>query len=65
MNTKQKEQEASDAAVAEFLANGGVIQQISRNVSGHVDGQQSYYARPGAGRPKATVVPPPDDTDTE
>jgi hypothetical protein len=57
MTTKQKEQAASDAALAEFLANGGVIQQIDRNVSGHVDGQQSYYG----GRPKA-VVPPAKDT---
>ena len=65
MNTKQQEQAASDAAVAEFLANGGVIQQINRNVSGHIDGQQSYYARPGAGRPKATATPPVDDTDAE
>jgi hypothetical protein len=59
--TKQKEQEASDAALAEFLATGGVIQQIARNVSGHVDGQQSYYGG-HAGRPK-TVVPPANDTE--
>jgi hypothetical protein len=63
MTTKQKEQEASDAAVAEFLANGGVIRQITYNASGNSEGKQSYYGRPG--RPKAGTVPPPTDTDAE
>ena len=65
MTTKQKEKQASDAAVAEFVAKGGVIQQVARSVRGHVDGQQSYYGRPSAGRPKATVAPLADDTDAD
>jgi hypothetical protein len=56
MTTKQKNQAESDAAVAEFLANGGVIQYVASGASSHAEGQRSYYGRPG--RPKAGTVPP-------
>ena len=37
--SKEQEKAETEAALAEFLANGGVIQQIERNKSGRVDGQ--------------------------
>lgn len=63
--TKKNTNDAADEAMATFLANGGVIQQIGRNVSGHVDGQQSYWGKPSAGRPKANAVPPPNESNDE
>jgi hypothetical protein len=36
---KKEEQEATDAAVAEFLAGGGIIQQIPMGKSGRVEGE--------------------------
>lgn len=51
--TKHTSNKDSDDALAIFLANGGVIQQIERNVSGHVEGQ-TYWGMPKkAGRPPA------------
>lgn len=45
-----------DNALATFLANGGIIQQIERNVSGQVEGQ-TYWGMPKkAGRPPADKV---------
>jgi hypothetical protein len=41
--SKIEDQKLTDAAIAEFLAKGGVIQQIDRNKSGRVEGQ-SYSA---------------------
>jgi hypothetical protein len=41
--SKEEEQKTTDAAIAEFLERGGVIQQIARNKSGRVEGQ-SYSA---------------------
>lgn len=46
-----------DEAMATFLANGGVIQQIDRNVSGFVEGQ-TYWGQPKRpGRPAASATP--------
>ena len=49
-NTKQEELEESqviDIAMKKFLADGGVIQQIARGVSGAEDGvPQSAWGRP-------------------
>ena len=53
MSTKDK---TTDEAIQEFLDRGGVIQKVGRNVSGYVEGANSYSAW---GRPKkpAVVVP--------
>ena len=49
-NTKQEdleESQAIDIAMKKFLADGGVIQQIARGVSGAEDGvPQSAWGRP-------------------
>jgi hypothetical protein len=37
--TKAEDQAATDAALAEFLAKGGVIQQLRPNQSGRVEGE--------------------------
>jgi hypothetical protein len=37
--TKALEQAATDAAMVEFLAKGGVIQQLKPNQSGRVEGE--------------------------
>jgi hypothetical protein len=37
--TKADEQAATDDAVARFLANGGIIQQLKPNQSGRVEGE--------------------------
>jgi hypothetical protein len=37
--TKQEEQQATDQAVAEFLARGGTVTQIAYGKSGRVEGQ--------------------------
>lgn len=51
--TKQSDNKESDDALAEFLANGGVIQKIGRNVSGLEEGHTQIWGMPRkAGRPK-------------
>jgi hypothetical protein len=49
------EQEQRDAAMAEFLAKGGAIQQIAVGVSGRVEGvsYSAWGAPRKAGRPAA------------
>ena len=37
--TKEEEQAATDLAVAEFLAKGGVVQKLRPNQSGRVEGE--------------------------
>ena len=37
--TREEDQAATDAALAEFLANGGVVQQLKPNQSGRVEGE--------------------------
>lgn len=58
MKTKQKEQAASDAALAEFLAKGGVIQQLDYNATGWVEGQTQIYGMPSRGRTKQSTSEP-------
>jgi hypothetical protein len=64
-----QEQEQRDAALAEFLAKGGVIQQVAVGVSGRVEGSgySAWGAPRKAGRPAvdATVptIEPTDDLD--
>ena len=45
MSTKAEESKKTDEAIAKFLANGGVIQQIERNVSGREEGS-TYWGAP-------------------
>ena len=49
------EQEQRDTAMAEFLARGGVIQQVANGVSGRVEGvsYSAWGAPRKAGRPAA------------
>ena len=64
------EQEQRDAAMAEFLAKGGVIQQVANGVSGRVEGV-SYSAwgaprkagRPAAEKSIAPIEEPEEDMD--
>ena len=46
----------TDEAIQEFLDRGGVIQKVGRNVSGYVEGVNSYSAW---GRPKKPAVVAP------
>lgn len=64
------EQDNSEQALADFIANGGKIQQIAIGVSGRVEGE--YYSPWGAprkaGRPPlaksiAPILDPVDDLD--
>jgi hypothetical protein len=59
--TKEKEQAAADAAVAEFLANGGKITQCKYGVSGRVEGASysSWSKKKPSTSPLAT--PPEED----
>ena len=46
-DTKKKELEEIDIAMAKFLEDGGVVQQIARGVSGVEEGvPQSAWGRP-------------------
>jgi hypothetical protein len=64
--TKATESKKTDDALTEFLANGGVIQQIERNVSGREEGA-TYRGAPKkkAGRPAAGDVAPPNEINDE
>ena len=59
--TKSNDQEATDAAVAEFLANGGVVQQLKPNQSGRAEG--SSYSQWSKKKPSTSPLanPPEDD----
>ena len=52
---KKEDQAATDAAVAEFVANGGVIQQVPMGKSGRIEGE-SYNPW---GKKKTTTAPSP------
>ena len=59
--TKSNDQEATNAAVAEFLANGGVVQQLKPNQSGRAEG--SSYSQWSKKKPSTSPLanPPEDD----
>lgn len=58
--TKSNDQEATDAAVAEFLANGGVVQQLKPNQSGRAEG--SSYSQWSNKKPSTSpLANPPED----
>jgi len=58
--TKEEDQKTTEAAIAEFLANGGVIQQVARNKSGRVEGQ-SYSAWSKKKPATSPLANPPDE----
>jgi hypothetical protein len=64
--SKATESKKTDDALAEFLANGGVIQQIERNVSGREEGA-TYWGSPKkkAGRPAAGDAAPTTESNDE
>lgn len=53
--TKEEKQAASDAAMAEFFARGGKVQQLEPNQSGRVEGETAYSW--SKKKPAATVAP--------
>ena len=58
--TKSNDQAATDAAVAEFLANGGVVQQLKPNQSGRAEG--SSYSQWSKKKPSTSpLANPPED----
>ena len=58
--TKSNDQEATDVAVAEFLANGGVVQQLKPNQSGRAEG--SSYSQWSKKKPSTSpLANPPED----
>ena len=58
--TKSDDQAATDAAVAEFLANGGVVQQLKPNQSGRAEGPS--YSQWSKKKPSTSpLANPPED----
>jgi hypothetical protein len=61
--TKDEYEAATAAAMAEFLAKGGVIQQIGRNVSSREEG--SSYSSWSKKKPSTSpLANPPEDHET-
>jgi hypothetical protein len=60
--TKAKQQEETEAALAEFLANGGQIQRLRPNQSGRVEG--ASYSQWSKKKPSTSpLASPPEDDD--
>jgi hypothetical protein len=59
--TKEEEQAAADAAIAEFLANGGVIQQLRPNQSGRAEG--ASYSQWSKKKPSTSPLANPPEED--
>jgi hypothetical protein len=59
--TKEEEQAATDAAVAEFLANGGVVQKLRPNQSGRVEG--ASYSQWSKKKPSTSPLANPPEED--
>ena len=61
--TKDEYEAATEVAMAEFLAKGGVIQQIGRNVSSREEG--SSYSSWSKKKPSTSpLANPPEDHET-
>jgi hypothetical protein len=60
--TREEEKAASEAAVAEFLANGGKIQQLRPNQSGRAEGE-SYNPWSKKKVSTSPLANPPEDDD--
>ena len=61
--TKEEYEAATEAAMAEFLAKGGVIQQIGRNVSSREEGA-SYSSWSKKKPSTSTLANPLEDHET-
>jgi hypothetical protein len=61
MGKKEEEQAAVDAAVAEFLANGGKITQCEYGVSGRVEG--AGYGQWAKKKPSTSPLANPPEED--
>jgi len=59
--TKEQDQAATDAAIAEFLANGGQVQKLKPNQSGRVEG--SSYSQWSKKKPSTSPLANPPDED--
>ena len=59
--TKEEEQVAADAAVAEFLANGGKITQCEYGKSGRAEG--SSYSQWSKKKPSTSPLASPPEED--
>jgi hypothetical protein len=59
--TKEEDQAATDAAIAEFLANGGQIQKLKPNQSGRAEG--SSYSQWSKKKPSTSPLANPPDED--
>ena len=59
--TKAEEKTATDDAVAKFLANGGVIQQLKPNQSGRVEGES--YSMWSKKKPSTSPLANPPEED--
>jgi hypothetical protein len=59
--TKEEEQAATDVAVAEFLANGGVVQKLRPNQSGRAEG--SSYSAWSKKKPSTSPLANPPEED--
>ena len=61
--SKRESQEASDLALAEFFARGGVVQTVANNVSGRVEG--SSYSAWGKPKKKAAAAEVVEEAEVE
>ena len=59
--TKEKDQAATDNAIAEFLANGGKIQKLKPNQSGRAEG--SSFSMWSKKKPTTNPLANPPDED--
>jgi hypothetical protein len=60
--TKEEDQAATEAALAEFLAKGGEIQKLKPNQSGRVEGE-SYNPWSKKKTSTSPLANPPEDDD--
>jgi hypothetical protein len=60
--TKEEDQAATEAALAEFLAKGGQIQKLKPNQSGRVEGE-SYNPWSKKKTSTSPLANPPEDDD--
>lgn len=59
--TKQEEQQATDQAIADFLARGGTVTQVAFGKSGRVEGQT--YSMWSKKKPSTSPLATPPEED--
>jgi hypothetical protein len=59
--TKEQEQAATDAAIEEFLANGGTVTQVAFGKSGRAEG--TSYSQWSKKKPSTSPLANPPDED--